>query len=523
MAGKPFKVGRFAHTLRVRLMREHLGVDVDALYEEDLMAAEPLKEPHEQEPWDPDREQQSGKDSDVTRITTDHQTSASRALVRDIIDSLQQGAHGYAGAGAKKASLTLLHKAGIPTEADGTDGQKSVVQEREMYTRSGEKDYGFPSSVVPTLEEKTVAERMAEDKFPDHPTPIAEVSEDTESSSTPNSNGYFPSGDASLRGGGPSSAKQLNGSAKADGGVQDGSTPPSGSSTANDHGDVVQNGSVQKSPPQAATETGELYGAPANAAIDPQHDNLPPRARSGKNDGDSEEEKASARATIRKHLSSKLGNKQWQLLTPTPHVDPHGFEDPICDAFWKGVWVACAVHNTEIFRKVFHAIPDDLVTTWKQYKEFIAHHERLNKPLKDHDPSEPSVARVPSEAPDYDASTQHRLGEQATRTSRDELARSREFLVSDGDSHTLCTQPTESPPPVPGQNHSQNQKEKEKERRPAKGPKPFDQAEREEMENVLRELRGHLVIYPTRFLEGEDKANNFLFASDRLLPLPIYD
>lgn len=36
MAGRPFKVGRFAHTLRVRLMREHLGVDVDGMYEEDV-------------------------------------------------------------------------------------------------------------------------------------------------------------------------------------------------------------------------------------------------------------------------------------------------------------------------------------------------------------------------------------------------------------------------------------------------------------------------------------------------------
>ena len=31
MGGRPFKVGRFAHPLRVRLMREHLGIDVDAL------------------------------------------------------------------------------------------------------------------------------------------------------------------------------------------------------------------------------------------------------------------------------------------------------------------------------------------------------------------------------------------------------------------------------------------------------------------------------------------------------------
>ena len=31
------------------------------------------------------------------------------------------------------------------------------------------------------------------------------------------------------------------------------------------------------------------------------------------------------------------------------------------------------------------------------------------------------------------------------------------------------------------------------------------------------------VIYSTRFLENEDLANNFLFNSDKILPLPIYD
>ena len=32
MAGQPYKVGEFAHTLRKRLMREHLGIDVDKIY-----------------------------------------------------------------------------------------------------------------------------------------------------------------------------------------------------------------------------------------------------------------------------------------------------------------------------------------------------------------------------------------------------------------------------------------------------------------------------------------------------------
>ncbi|KAI1430526.1 phospholipase D [Xylaria sp. CBS 124048] len=38
MAGEPYRVGRFAHTLRMRLMREHLGLDVDAITEADREA-----------------------------------------------------------------------------------------------------------------------------------------------------------------------------------------------------------------------------------------------------------------------------------------------------------------------------------------------------------------------------------------------------------------------------------------------------------------------------------------------------
>ena len=38
MAGQPYRVGRFAHTLRLRLMREHLGLDVDEIIEEEREA-----------------------------------------------------------------------------------------------------------------------------------------------------------------------------------------------------------------------------------------------------------------------------------------------------------------------------------------------------------------------------------------------------------------------------------------------------------------------------------------------------
>ncbi|KAI0601465.1 hypothetical protein F4775DRAFT_396148 [Biscogniauxia sp. FL1348] len=38
MAGRPYQVGKFAHTLRMRLMREHLGLDVDEITEQEREA-----------------------------------------------------------------------------------------------------------------------------------------------------------------------------------------------------------------------------------------------------------------------------------------------------------------------------------------------------------------------------------------------------------------------------------------------------------------------------------------------------
>ena len=83
MAGKPFKVGRFAHSLRVRLMREHAGVDVDSIEEDQLMSREPVADADEIETWDPDHEQQ-GKDDYKGGITTVKKRYASDRLRRTV-------------------------------------------------------------------------------------------------------------------------------------------------------------------------------------------------------------------------------------------------------------------------------------------------------------------------------------------------------------------------------------------------------------------------------------------------------
>lgn len=170
---------------------------------------------------------------------------------------------------------------------NGNVDDEQLEEERMMYDREGNKVEGFASSVVPTLEEQHITEQKQDS---------------------------------------------------------------SGSNNGADGPRETSNGS----PPQARVQDGskELYGAPADASKDARTDDEPPHARSGKTEASHEEEAAvQSRQAIRKHVTAKIGSRNWTLMTPTPEVDPHGFEDPISDEFWKGVWTACAVHNVRTLQR----------------------------------------------------------------------------------------------------------------------------------------------------------------------------
>lgn len=47
----------------------------------------------------------------------------------------------------------------------------------------------------------------------------------------------------------------------------------------------------------------------------------------------------------------------------------------------------------------------------------------------------------------------------------------------------------------------------------------FSQREIEQMEKLLEETRGTLVLFSTHFLEAEDRSDNFLFPMDKINPL----
>lgn len=90
------------------------------------------------------------------------------------------------------------------------------------------------------------------------------------------------------------------------------------------------------------------------------------------------------RQLFRKHLGLL---RPQDMQRPDANFDPVGVPnsydwgspedivvaDPLSDAF-QSLWNSRARQNTEIFRQVFRAVPDDNVRNWNEYKEFYEYY-----------------------------------------------------------------------------------------------------------------------------------------------------
>nr|AAN75150.2 SPO14 [Cryptococcus neoformans var. grubii] len=509
MAGRSYKVGRFAHTLRVRLMREHVGVDVDALDEEHLMSRGPVADVDEMETWDPDHEQQS--DNEGSNGITQVKKRAARERLMSTFStgmaSVTKGMSENALSNIKKTADKIVHPVAVVAS-----GQTAVHHQFDVDSQSEREECrpergtskGFASSVVPTLEEKTIFERRPSAQHANDRR-IFDLQEEHDQQG-----GQGIGRTKSGKGGEEPSEAEVPRESK------ERATLLDGDSTAQ-KSDVPQ---LQIRPSKK-----ELFGIPANPSA--SNDDLPMGvADRGADDEGKEMESQGAlkaRKILRKHLNAKVQVSPWSMPTPTPDINPNHFIDPLDEKFWKNVWVATAVHNTEIFRKVFRCVPDDLVTSWAQYKAFANHAEKFNKEPED-------VAQGGSDEPikvthngpgTHGAGGGGSGGGQIGTTLRDKGSNRSETISPD----VVNGKPKDRlGVGAAGSRSSINGKEAkgeaEREKKPSQPDEAWAEWERNEMEKLLNEVRGHLVIYPTRFLEGEDLANNFLF---NILPLPIYD
>jgi phospholipase D1/2 len=70
-------------------------------------------------------------------------------------------------------------------------------------------------------------------------------------------------------------------------------------------------------------------------------------------------------------------------------VDKDCMKDPVNDAFYLDTWQALAEKNTKIYRSVFRCMPDSEVKNWKEYKEYAAYGERFAE-MQNHQGGKPA-------------------------------------------------------------------------------------------------------------------------------------
>lgn len=324
MDGEPYLVGRFAHTLRMRLMREHLGLDVDEVMEEERRA-ELDREEAEYETQMNGIYNDESTGTDRPPIAANDQVSseqAGRILNHETLRSFnhdvdwEEDGNPNVQPDALKpitSDKRIIGNAHHSAEVDGKGGDQWVAAQQTGL------DGGRDSVLVDGGREVLVTDIANEGKGTvNHPQrPHKRTS---------------PPG---LHRGGSDDSGQGNDS-----------LPP------------------KPAMPRMTTEQlglTQLSQLPALPALDDTDIGGPPV-----------------------HLDA-AGNNAANIFNPLTadikmaSVDKDCMRDPLNDTFFEDTWRLIAENNTKIFRRVFRCNPDSEVTNWHEYREFVAYAERFSQ------------------------------------------------------------------------------------------------------------------------------------------------
>ncbi|KAF1836502.1 phospholipase D1 [Decorospora gaudefroyi] len=328
MAGQPYKVGKFPHTLRVRLMREHLGVDVDCISEEELVS---------QMESDADsvgfHTESSGPGSPTVQRATEQKLEENNYKMQDELieraEKLYSFNHDFDWAQDNNPHLQSTKKPSADTRVqDNQAHTKDVRGEGPDHMLEAEQlrpaiSKGRDSYIDEHGHEKLVTDIAAEG--------LAAAPKKAATIKTRKRSGTTGTKSSAL-------------SAQTDGTGYAGLPPP-------------------RLPRMDTTKLGlaQLSQLPALPLLDDTDIGGPPALQRSFSQGSS---------SILNPLLSELRR---------PIVTEDCMRDPINDTFFLDTWHQVAENNTKIFRQVFRCMPDNEVKTWKEYQEYAAFAERFTK------------------------------------------------------------------------------------------------------------------------------------------------
>lgn len=325
MGDAPYKVGRFPHTLRVRLMREHLGIDVDEIMEDECLS-------QEDEP-------------DVDRFHTDSSSPSSpmsdRATEQKLIDSKHQLQDDLI------AKAERLHSFNHDVDWEQENNPHLIANKRV--------------TTDPRVTDNDNHEKDVRGEGPDHMLAFAfkdlSLAQGRDSTITPSGHEVLLSDVAPEGRNSPSSPKKSpkkgrDRSSAAHTRTSAGSNLPEGSSGLPPH-KITRMNTVALGLPM-------LSQLPALPTTDDTDIGGPPLQRSFS------------------YASTHIINP---LLADMrrPVVTDDCMRDPLNDSFYLDTWHTVAENNTKLFRQVFRCMPDNECKSWKDYKEYLAFSERFQQ------------------------------------------------------------------------------------------------------------------------------------------------
>ncbi|KAF9887137.1 Phospholipase D1 [Aspergillus nanangensis] len=524
MNGRPYLVGRFPHTLRMRLMREHLGIDVDEILEHSMATEEELRRIQIEEEGSQSPEDRERVDSDSLMVERQDERDMieRRHRIQDEFLSRSEDMHSF------------------NHDVDWEQGNNPNLKSNRKLTAD--------ARVTSNPEHKKDVDGFGPDNL--------KIATDA---------GLGEARDSRI----VDSKSEVLVSAIACEGKGTIRKPKHSTQQNNRRANADENHAKARIP--SLTQDGESG---------PIVEGLPSVRHPALISGHETENSGNG------FLPSSKENIDTTKY-PQPHspdmkhifIDKDCMRDPVIDLFYLDTWNAVADKNTKIYRSVFRCMPDSEVKSWKDYKEYAAYGERftdmqshhsakafhpphqkqtgppgagttagLGLAVKSHlTPTSPTAvdSQSPIEKPDARAEnptnrSQSELAKQETLSSIDEKAAMRagdgnaqNGRTDEGGSSGEDLEKQGSEPAVVDYSEALNRNATTQSRRRRRrattlgSRRDFHAADevmdKDRAEDLLNQVQGHLILWPYDWLEKEEQGGNWLYTLDQISPLEIYN
>jgi phospholipase D1/2 len=321
MDGEPYLVGRFAHTLRMRLMREHLGLDVDDVMEEERRA-------------EIDREDEA-YEAKMNGIYDDQSGTPERARNGELLQTPEQ----------------------------------AIRLANHDHLRSFNHDVDWEEEDNPNLAPDTYKLVTTDKRITGNAQHAAEVDGEGKDQMKAAEKSGLVRGRDSVLVDGAREVLVTDIASEGKGTVNHPKKPHVHTGPARHRGSNdsdVGNENLPPMPflPRRTTEQlglTQLSQLPALPAMD-----------------DTDIGGPSVHLDATGIPAPKAFNPLAADIKPTP-VDKDCMRDPLNDSFFEDTWRQIAENNTKIYRRVFRCNPDNEVTNWHEYTEFNAYADKFSQ------------------------------------------------------------------------------------------------------------------------------------------------